>query len=332
MIKAILTFIFLLPLLTHANDSTPLNLRYEPIQPLISPDNLDPKKITLGAELFNDLRLSHDNTLACASCHNLNTNGADNYALAPVFNKSSLDANTLTVFNSSLNHQQFWDGRALTLQQQIDFVVHNKKEFNSDWQQIISKLMQDKALVNNFNDVYKDGITAANIRNAITTFERTLITTNSRFDQYLLGDINAISSKAKKGYRLFKSYGCVACHQGSNIGGNMFMKFGVFGNYYADEIKKNHSYNLGRYNITKKEDDRFVFRVPSLRLVSLTAPYFHDGSVETLQQAIKIMAKHQLGRNISEQHIGDIIAFLNTLAGDYKGQSLYDKHQRARNK
>ncbi len=332
MIKALFTFLFLLPYYSFANDSAPLNLRYEPLQPLVKTKNINPEKTRLGEYLFNDTRLSHDSNMSCASCHNLYTNGADNNALRIGSNNTLLDTNTLTVFNSSLNHQQFWDGRAATLEEQINFVLSSEKEFNSNWSQVISKLAQDKILLKRFNDIYSDGMNADNIRNAIATFERSLITSNSRFDQYLLGDIDALSSQEKKGYRLFKSYGCVACHQGSNVGGNMFMKFGVFGNYYPTDITSSNTHNLGRYNITKNEADRFVFRVPSLRLVTLTAPYFHDGSIETLTEAIKIMARHQLGRNISKQHIDDIIAFLKTLPGDYKGEALYEKYQRQSSK
>jgi len=322
-----ITFIFLAVLIctyVFANGSLPLNLRYEPVQPLFQAENLDSQKVALGEKLFNETLLSRDNNMSCASCHLLNENGADHKALAAGRNNITLNANTLSVFNSSLNHRQFWDGRAATLEQQIDFVLASEKEFASNWNQAINKLKKNNAYLKQFKKNYANGITADNIRNAIATFEKSLITTNSRFDQYLLGDVNAISSQEKNGYRLFKSYGCVACHQGSNVGGNMFMKFGVFGNYYAENNKKPNTQNLGRYNVSGDEDDRYVFRVPSLRLAVLSAPYFHDGSVNTLKEAIKIMAKHQLGRSISEQHINDIIAFLNTLPGTIRG-SLYIK-------
>jgi cytochrome c peroxidase len=324
--KTKLTFLlFFTAFCASSNDSTPLNLRYEPIQPLVKSQNIDLKKAKLGKRLFNESRLSRNNDLSCASCHILNKNGANNRALAKGNNNTHLNANTLTVFNSSLNHQQFWDGRAPTQEAQIDFVINGEKEFSNTWKQVILTLKNDKSYRDIFNTIYSDGINADNVRNAIVTFEKTLITTNSRFDQYLLGDVNAISSQEKKGYRLFKSYGCVACHQGSNVGGNMFMKFGLFDDYYQQN-NNNHEY-LGRYNISKKESDRYVFRVPSLRLVTITAPYFHDGSVKTLAEAIKIMAKYQLGRSINEQHVNDIIAFLKTLPGDYLGQSLYEKHR-----
>ena len=319
--------LFLCSSVVLANDSAPVNLQYEPIQPLVKPAQINQEKARLGEKLFNDSILSRDMDLSCASCHNLQSNGADTNTLGNGRNNTLLDANTLTVFNSSLNHQQFWDGRALTLEEQINFVINSNKEFFSSWPLIIDRLKKNNDYRYKFKSLYGDGITADNVRNAIATFERTLITTNSRFDQYLLGDNNAINSQEKNGYRLFKSYGCVACHQGSNVGGNMFMKLGVFGNYYSEKKDNLKTLNYGLYNITKKESDRFVFRVPSLRLVTLTAPYFHDGSIQTLKEAIKTMAKHQLGRNINNQHIEDIIAFLKTLPGDYQGEALYEKYQ-----
>ncbi|WP_198264697.1 cytochrome-c peroxidase [sulfur-oxidizing endosymbiont of Gigantopelta aegis] len=296
-------------------------LQHEPIQPIHAAEGLDKDKIALGEALFVDSRLSFDNTMACITCHALGDNGADHQALTPGRNSQQLDVNTPTVFNSSLNHQQFWDGRAQNLEDQINFVVDSKKEFASNWPLIISKLNQDNNYKTNFNKLYSDGITADNIRNAIAIFEQSLLTINSPFDRYLLGDASAISSDAKEGYRLFKDYGCVACHQGSNIGGNLFMKFGVFGDYFVKKGNNTRA-DLGRYNITGKASDRHVFRVPSLRLSVLTAPYFHDGSVDNLSDAIKIMAKHQLGRTISTQDIDYIIAFLKTLPGEYKGQAL----------
>ncbi len=325
---ALISLIIFFPIYVAANDSALINLRYEPIQPLLQSKTLDPQKVSLGQKLFNETLLSQDNDMSCASCHNLNENGADKRAHAAGRNNASLNANTLTIFNSSLNHRQFWDGRATTLEKQIDFVVSSDKEFASNWPRIIDKLKKNTFYLNAFNEIYADGINAHNIRNAIVTFENTLITSNSRFDQFLLGDIDAINSQEKKGYRLFKSYGCVACHQGSNVGGNMFMKFGLFGNYYNQPNKTSNPQNLGRYNVSGNKNDRHVFRVPSLRLAVITAPYFHDGSVKTLHEAIEIMAKHQLGRIISKQHIEDIIAFLKTLPGDYQGQSLYEKNLR----
>ncbi len=296
------------------------SLRHEPLQPLPEPPAIDPRKRELGKRLFHDTRLSHGNDMACSSCHNLSTNGADSHPRARGRNGSTLEVNTLTVFNSSLNHRLFWDGRADSLEQQIDFVVSNPKEFATTWEVIISKLRQDDQYPSLFQAIYPDGITADNVRDAIASFERTLITTGSRFDRFLLGDATAITEQEKEGYRLFKDYGCVACHQGRNVGGNLFMKFGVFKNYFQSRGNITQA-DLGRFNVTGRPEDRFVFRVPSLRLAALTPPYFHDGSVESLEQAVQIMAQHQLGRRISARDIAHIVAFLKTLPGHIPGQN-----------
>lgn len=328
--------LFLVPLLntsifanSQSSPNTPavkLNLQHEPIQPILPAEGLNPAKVTLGETLFHDTRLGRDNDMSCASCHLLHDNGADHRHHTPGRNGVELDVNTPTVFNSSLNHQLFWDGRAMNLQAQINFVVESKKEFASSWPEIIKKLKQDKPYVIAFNKIYADGISADSIRDAITTFERSLMTINSRFDHYLLGDADAISNDEKKGYHLFKTYGCIACHQGSNVGGNLFMKIGVFGNFFAGRREQTKA-DLGRFNVTGDEADRYVFRVPSLRLAALTSPYFHDGSVKTLEQAVKIMARHQLGREIPNQDIAYIVKFLKTLPGEYKGQPLCKEHK-----
>jgi len=299
----------------------PLNLNQEPIQPLSAPTGLDPRKIALGEKLFNEPRLGRDNDMACSTCHQLNDNGANHLTYNLGRDGIKLDTNTLTVFNSSLNHYLFWDGRARNLEEQVDFVVHSPKEFATSWPVIINKLKQDESYKQRFNTLYADGITADNIRNAIAIFERSLITVNSRFDQFLLGNNDAISAKEKSGYQLFKAYGCIACHQGQNVGGNLFMKFGIFYDHFSGRSDLNPA-DLGRFNVTGKPSDRHVFRVPSLRLVALTAPYFHDGSVGTLEAAIRVMAEYQLGRVIPEQDITRIAAFLKSLVGEYQGRTL----------
>lgn len=296
-------------------------LRHEPIQPLTPPQGLDPRKVTLGEQLFHDTRLGRDNDLSCSSCHVLSDNGATRRAYDLGRDGVELDANVITVFNSALNHRLFWDGRARNLEEQINFVVEAPQEFATSWPVIISKLKRDKDYTHAFNAAYPDGITADNIRDAIATFERSLITVNSRFDRFLLGDANAISAQEKAGYELFKNYGCAACHQGRNVGGNLFMRFGVFYDHFDGRSDLKPS-DQGRYNVTGRAVDRHVFRVPSLRLAALTAPYFHDGSAQTLEVAIRIMGEYQLGRVIPEQDITRIAAFLRSLVGEYRGRQL----------
>ena len=316
------TPLLLLPFCTIAEHAlTKSDLHHEPVQPLLPIKGLDTRKVILGEKLFREPLLGRNNNMSCASCHNLDYNGANHFAHTPGRDGIELDVNTPTVFNSALNHRQFWDGRANSLEEQVNFVVDSHKEFATSWPQITNKLKQDAEYTDDFNQIYANGINANNVRNAIATFERTLITTNSRFDRYLLGDNNAISKEEKAGYTLFKTYGCVACHQGSNVGGNLFMKLGIFGDYIAERGNPTRA-DLGRFNITGDERDRNVFRVPSLRLVAFTAPYFHDGSIDTLNKAVKVMVRHQLGREMSEQNINLIVAFLKTLPGEYKDRTL----------
>lgn len=296
----------------------------EPIQAIPQNIALDQDRVSLGEKLFHDPRLSQDNTISCASCHNLNTNGTDNQALSKGINGAPGLANAPTVFNSSYNISQFWDGRAASLEEQIEGPLHNPLEMASNWEQVLRKLTADHEYLRLFNQIYADGITVTNIKNAITVFEQSLITPDSPFDRYLNGDQNSLSANALKGYYLFKNYGCISCHQGMNIGGNMYQKFGIMGDYFA--IKKQHGQlqqaDYGRYNVTGIEQDKHVFKVPGLRNVALTAPYFHDASAASLEEAIKTMGLYQLGRSLSEEDIQLISAFLHSLTGQWKGKTL----------
>jgi len=293
----------------------------EPIKPLPLALNLNPDKVALGEQLFNDKRLSHDNTIACVSCHDLQKGGTDRLPRSFGINNAKGDINTPTVFNSGFNFRQFWDGRAASLEEQIDGPVHNPKEMGSHWQEVIGKLKKDAAYPKAFKALYSDGINAKNIKDAIATFERSLITPNARFDQYLRGDETALTDEEKQGYALFKQYGCVACHQGVNIGGNMYQVFGALNNYFERRGNITKA-DLGRFNVTGKKYDRHKFKVPSLRNVALTAPYFHDGTADTLEKAVDVMAKYQLGRKIPRRKKRLIIKFLKTLTGTYQGKEL----------
>lgn len=287
----------------------------EPLSPLPLAMALDPRKVALGNRLFHDKRLSHDDSLACAGCHALDKGGADGLPRSIGIGGQTGEINAPTVFNSGFNFKQFWDGRADTLEQQIDGPVHHPKELGSNWPEIIAKLGREADYRRRFADIYPDGIQAANIKDAIATFERALITPNSRFDRFLRGDAQALTPVELEGYRLFKSYGCVACHQGVNAGGNMFAGFGVMGDYFKDRGGLTQA-DLGRYNVTGDLLQMHVFRVPSLRNVALTAPYFHDGSAKTLEQAVDVMGRYQLGVTIPPRDVVRMVAFLNTLTGD----------------
>jgi len=293
-----------------------------PIHPISGLQNLSKDKVSLGEMLFHEPRLSSNNSISCAHCHNLAAGGGDSRPGSIGVNGGQGDVNSPTVFNAVLNFSQFWDGRVETLEEQVEGPIHNPVEMGSNWSEIVGKLSADNQYRTLFNQIYSDGITDKNIVDAITEFEQSLVTVNSPFDRYLLGENDAISDNAKLGYEKFKEYGCVACHQGSNVGGNLYQQFGVMGDYFADrgwEIRKS---DLGRYNVTGLDDDKYVFKVPSLRLAVLTAPYFHDGSVATLKDAVRIMIKYQLGRTVKEEDEEQIIEFLHSLVGNYKGKRL----------
>lgn len=289
----------------------------EPILPIPTEISLDAGKVLLGEKLFNDPQLSHDNTISCASCHNLNLGGTDQKAHFTGIEGQIGDINTPTVFNSVYNFKQFWDGRAETLEAQIDGPTHASDEMGSTWDEILGKLRQSPEYVSEFAPLYQDGIQIENIKDAIATFERSLITPNSRFDQFLRGNQDVLTKEEKEGYRTFKSVGCASCHQGMNVGGNLFQEFGVMGDYFNDRGNITNA-DLGRFNVTHQEYDKYVFKVPSLRNVSQTYPYFHDGSAKSLEDAVKVMSKYQLGRELSPLEIDSIVKFLRTLDGQYK--------------
>jgi len=293
-------------------------MAYEPIKVLKAPTDLNAKKVTLGQRLFHDVRLSSDNTLSCASCHNLAKGGADNKALSIGVNGGVGGVNTPTVYNSGLLFRQFWDGRAATLKDQVDGPVQNPVEMASLWPEVIIKLYKDKTYPNEFKAIYKgkNAISRKNIKDSIAEFERSLVAIDSPFDRYLQGDKKAIDKQAKKGYQLFKSYGCASCHQGANVGGNMYQVFGVMGSYFKKRGNITEADN-GRFNVTGNPMDKHRFKVPSLRLVALTAPYFHDGQAKTLRDAIDIMFEFQLGREAPDSDKEDIIHFLKTLVGQH---------------
>lgn len=293
----------------------------EPIRPIPLTVKLDAKKVALGDKLFHDKRLSKDNTLACASCHGLDRGGVDGGVGSTGINGAKGPINAPTVFNSGFNFRQFWDGRANSLEEQAAGPIHNPKEMGSNWAEVLGKLSQDAALVATFKESYPDGLQPKNVQDAIATFERSLITPNSRIDKYLRGDKTALKDDELRGYQLFKNYGCVACHQGVNVGGNMFQVFGVMGDYFAKRGGATEA-DLGRFNVTKNEADKHMFKVPSLRNVALTAPYFHDGSAKTLNDAVEVMFKFQLGRVAPQQDKELIVKFLHTLTGEFRGQPL----------
>jgi cytochrome c peroxidase len=225
------------------------------------------------------------------------------------------EVNAPTVYNTSLNFRQFWDGRARTLEEQVDGPLENPVEMASSWAQALAKLRADKEMAARFRAIYDHAPTAEAVRDVISEFERSLLTP-SRMDRWLLGEADAITQEELEGYRLFRRHGCVACHQGENVGGNLFQRFGVMQDYFAGRRIEDSDPDMGRFRITKREEDRFVFKVPGLRNVALTAPYFHDASAATLPNAVAKMGHYQLGVELSAEDVQAIVPFLHALTGE----------------
>lgn len=282
-----------------------------PLKPIPDNVNFDIKKAALGKKLFFDPLLSKDGSISCATCHDLQNGGDDGLKFSFGIKGQQGNINAPTVYNAVFNFRQFWDGRAKDLKEQAKGPIENPVEMGHSFTVLVAELKRKKVYTNAFDALYPDGITEGNIADAIAEFETALITPNAPFDRYLKGEKDAITPQEKRGYRLFESKGCILCHNGINVGGNFYNKFGIF--------KDANSTQFGRYNVTKREEDKYVFKVPSLRNVALTAPYMHDARAETLKDAVDIMTEHQLGRYMSEEETEDIVAFLKSLTGEIPG-------------
>ncbi len=285
--------------------------RNEPISPIEPAQITNPEKVELGKMLFFEPRLSRSSFFSCNSCHNLATGGADNLP-ASIGHKWQLGGiNSPTVLNSSLNFVQFWDGRAEDLQEQAAGPIANPIEMASTHEAAVDVLESIPEYKQLFKDIYDvDQISINEVTDAIAAFEDILVTPNDRFDQWLKGDDDALTAEEKEGYALFKSKACITCHNTAGLGGSSFQKFGMVKPYDKD------TETLGRFNVTGKEEDKYVFKTPILRNIALTAPYFHDGSIWTLEEAVKVMGNHQLGQSLNDEEAKKISAFLRSLTGE----------------
>ena len=300
----------------------------EPIRPIIPSQNVDERKAELGFALFHDPRLSVDNTVSCASCHALDMGGVDNHQYSHGVEERLGGVNAPTVYNAVYNFVQFWDGRAKTLAEQAAGPPLNPVEMASEsFDEIIAKLQEDENYVKLFAELYPEGITEATITNAIEEFERTLVTPNSQFDKWLLGDDNALTTQELRGYELFKEYSCATCHTGVNLGGESYELMGLRRHYFEERGLELTEEDNGRYKQTQDERDRHRFKVPGLRNVELTWPYYHDGSRLTMDDAVRDMALYQCDVELAEGEVQDIVAFLRTLTGEYKGEKLSNKNE-----
>ncbi len=298
------------PVVSATDDSAPIS----PVPLAVA---LDEAKVRLGGELFHDRRLSHGDRVACVSCHRLEAGGDDNRTFSPGTDGQPLDFNTPTIFNATLSFRLNWRGNFHTIEEQNEAVLVDPRLMNTSWAELLAKLRADATYRSAFGKAYGGPPERAYVLDALAAFQRSLLTPDARFDRFLRGEHDAITAQEKRGYELFQAYGCAACHQGVNVGGNLFQKFGIFEDPFAwrSEITKA---DLGRFAITGDKNDRHVFRVPSLRNIALTAPYFHDGRTDSLPQAVEIMARNQLGRTLAPQEVEDIVKFLDTLTGAYR--------------
>jgi cytochrome c peroxidase len=278
-----------------------VNPGQEPITPISAPRAQDPHRLLLGEKLFGDRRLSHGNTHSCLLCHDIGSNGASaNVHDTPVGQPTAL--NTPTVFNASLSFRLNWEGNMRSLEEGAERSLGNPAIMASSLDEVVGKLRADPEMVRQFREAYGQEPNPAAILNAIAIYERSLVTPGSRFDRWLAGEVEAITPEELSGYQLFISLGCITCHQGVNVGGNLYQRHGIF-------------HPLG-------SPEPVLVRVPSLRNVATTAPYFHDGSASTLSEAVKSMGIAQLDRVLTNQQISALVAFLNTLTGTYKGEAI----------
>ena len=274
----------------------------EPITPILAMPAQDARRLALGEGLFNDPRLSHDNTRSCRSCHDILTNGASREAHDVTPEGQPFPLNTPTIFNAALNFRLNWAGKFRSLESQAERALGNPGIMASSADEVVRRLRADPETVRQFRDAYGREPDVAALLDAIAAYERSLITPGSRFDRWLAGDADAITPQELAGYQLFTSLGCISCHQGVNVGGNLFQRHGIF-------------HPIG-------SAEPIVVRVPGLRNVATTPPYFHDGSTPTLSEAVKTMGIAQLDRKLTDQQVAAIVAFLNTLTGTYRGQAV----------
>ncbi len=292
--------------------------------PEVNPFHPSPDKVALGEKLYHDTRLSGNNTISCATCHDLDTGGVDLAVVSTGIDGKKGTINAPTVYCAAFNFAQFWDGRAHTLQEQAAGPVANPVEMGATWDAVVKKISEDPEYVAEFKNAYNGIISKDTITDAIAEFEKTLLAPNCLFDHYLRGDKKALSDEQLQGYELFLEDECATCHTGVILGGLTFERMGLTRDYFKLRGGEITEADLGRYNVTKREYDRHKFKTPTLRNIALTPPYFHDGSAKTLDEAVRIMAEVETSQPLSEQEVKQIVAYLETLTGYYQGRLLTD--------
>lgn len=282
------------------------------------------EKVELGKMLYHDPRLSSTGTVACASCHNTMLGGEDNRPNSMGVNGQTGGRSAPTVWNAAFNAVQFWDGRAATLEAQAAGPVTNPIEMGmKSWDDVVARLKTIEGYQVAFEQAFgKDAITQDNATKAIAAYERTLITPNSAFDKYVGGEKSALTAQQVKGMELVEELGCVSCHSGPALNGaGMFQRFPIHSNAFF-AAKYHFKDDKGLAEVSKNPADEHLWKVPTLRNIALTAPYFHNGAAKTLEEAVTVMAKMQLDKDLSKEQVADIVAFLNSLTGEFPKQAM----------
>lgn len=298
----------------------PLAVLRSAVQPIPEVVTASVEKVRLGRRLFHDPILSGDGTVSCASCHSLDHGGAESRRTSLGIRNQVGPINSPTVLNARFHIAQFWDGRAADLREQAAGPVANPGEMGNTWDNVVATLNRSAAYPALFRAAYADGVTAGNVRDAIATYEETLVTP-SRFDRWLKGDEAALTADERAGAELFVSTGCVTCHQGVALGGTSFQRMGAVQDYFAYRGTPLTEADNGRYNVTHNEADRHFFKVPTLRNVAITGPYLHDGTRDTLAETVRVMGRFQLGRTLDDGQVNHLVAFLNALTGELPAEA-----------
>ena len=290
------------------------NRLFEPIPESVT--DVNDQKVELGRALYHDKGLSADGTVSCATCHVISEGGGDNLPTSTGIKDQVGPIHSPTVLNARYHFVQFWDGRAATLEEQALGPVEDPLEMGNQWEEVVGYLAGEPHYAEAFEELYDGEISKENAAHAIAEFERTLITPNAPFDQFLRGDADALDEQELAGLQAFMDNGCTACHGGKILSSDRYQKLGLVHDYFEDRGTELTDADLGRYNVTGEESDKHFFKVPTLRNVELTHPYYHDGQVETLEEAVWSMGWHQLGRDLDDATVDDIVAFLHALTGE----------------
>ncbi len=290
--------------------------------PAVDVDSISPRKYLLGSDLFEERALSVDGSIGCFICHAGPLSGTDGRVTPSGVGRAPGKVNAPTTFNAVFNFRQFWNGRAITLADQATMPIVTPHEMANTLDNVLAMLRADAGYTEDFGALYPDGVSADNLADALAHFERNaFVVTDTPFQRYLKGDTGALSDQEARGWQRFQDIGCASCHNGLNLGGNSYQKLGAFTPWFPS-VREPGPNDAGLAERTNRTQDLYVVKVPSLHNVAVTEPYLHDGSLDSLQSVTRAMARHQLGRELSDDDVADIVAFLVALNGPPEGLRL----------